>query len=157
MIQPKLKQAVAGLALSLSLTSTATAQNGGGLSDAVKADYQNHLEPLFIHFHKNPELSLLEFETAKRLAQELRDAGFRVTEGIAGTGVVAILRNGDGPTVMVRADMDGVTGARKKWFRVRLGGDAGGAEWSGSTGYARLWSRCTYHQFGGYRALHGES
>jgi len=108
MIQPKLKQVVVGLALSLSLTATATAQNAVGLSDAVKTDYQNHLEPLFIHFHKNPELSLMESETAKRLAQELRDAGFTVTEGIAGTGVVAILRNGDGPTVMVRADMDGL-------------------------------------------------
>ena len=108
MIQPKLKQVVVGLALSLYLTATATAQNAAGLSDAVKTDYQNYLESLFIHFHKNPELSLMEFETAKRLAQELRDAGFTVTEGIAGTGVVAILRNGDGPTVMVRADMDGL-------------------------------------------------
>ena len=108
MIQPKLKQVVVGLALSLYLTATATAQNAAGLSDAVKTDYQNYLESLFIHFHKNTELSLMEFETAKRLAQELRDAGFTVTEGIAGTGVVAILRNGDGPTVMVRADMDGL-------------------------------------------------
>ena len=113
MIQPKLKQVVVGLALSLYLTGTASAQNAAGLSDAVKTDYQNYLESLFIHFHKNPELSLMEFETAKRLAQELRDAGFTVTEGIAGTGVVAILRNGDGPTVMVRADMDGYRCSKK--------------------------------------------
>ena len=64
MIQPKLKQVVVGLALSLSLTATVTAQNAAGLSDAVKTDYQNHLEPLFIHFHKNPELSLMRIRSS---------------------------------------------------------------------------------------------
>ena len=78
------------------------------LSDAVQSDYDNYLGTLFDHFHRNPELSLVEHETAARMAAELRDAGFDVTEGVGGTGVVAILENGPGPMVMMRADMDGL-------------------------------------------------
>jgi len=64
------------------------------------------LDALYKHFHSHPELSLEEEETAARLARELREAGFAVTEKIGGHGVVAVLNNGKGPTVMVRADMD---------------------------------------------------
>ena len=78
------------------------------LSRDIEQDYDRHLAGLFDHFHRNPELSLVEFETAARMAAELRDAGFDVTEGIGGTGVVAIMENGDGPLVMMRADMDGL-------------------------------------------------
>ena len=78
------------------------------LSDWVKKDYDQHLGELYVHFHRNPELSLLETKTAARLALELRTAGFEVTEGVGGTGVVAILKNGPGPLVMMRADMDGL-------------------------------------------------
>ncbi|MBA6412514.1 amidohydrolase [Parahaliea sp. F7430] len=78
------------------------------LSDAVAADYQSHLAPLFDYFHRNPELSGMEIKTAARLAKELRDAGFEVTEGVGGTGVVAMMENGPGPLVMMRADMDGL-------------------------------------------------
>ena len=78
------------------------------LRKAIDDDYEKHLWPLFDHFHRNPELSLLEVKTAARLAKELRDAGFQVREGVGGTGIVAILENGPGPTVMVRADMDGL-------------------------------------------------
>ncbi len=79
-----------------------------GLSRVVKQDYDRHLAALFDHFHRNPELSLLEVNTSARLAEELRDAGFEVTEKVGGTGVVAILKNGSGPLVMMRADMDGL-------------------------------------------------
>lgn len=78
------------------------------LRDAVARDYRDHLADLFEHFHRNPELSTVEHKTAARMAAELRDAGFDVTENVGGTGVVAILRNGAGPTVMMRADMDGL-------------------------------------------------
>jgi len=78
------------------------------LSDAVEADYDQHLGVLFEHFHRNPELSSMETRTAARLAEELRAAGFEVTEGVGGTGVVAIMKNGPGPRVMMRADMDGL-------------------------------------------------
>jgi hippurate hydrolase len=78
------------------------------LHEAITEDYEGYLADLFDHFHRNPELSLVEFKTAARMARELRAVGFDVTEGVGGTGVVALLKNGDGPTVMMRADMDGL-------------------------------------------------
>jgi amidohydrolase len=78
------------------------------LSDSVKQDYDEYLSDLWDHFHRNPELSLVEFETAKRMAAELRAAGLTVTEDVGGTGLVAMLENGSGPVVMMRADMDGL-------------------------------------------------
>jgi len=78
------------------------------LSEDIAADYKKHLGQLWDHFHRNPELSLMEFKTAKRLAKELRAAKFKVTEGVGGTGIVAMMKNGPGPLVMVRADMDGL-------------------------------------------------
>ncbi len=76
------------------------------LDSSIAKDYDLTLGSIFNEFHQNPELSLMEFKTAAKLAQELRDAGFQVTEGVGGTGIVAILKNGHGPTAMVRADMD---------------------------------------------------
>jgi amidohydrolase len=78
------------------------------LAQAVAEDYEAHLADLFVYFHSHPELSFREVETAARLAAELRAAGVEVTEGVGGTGVVGMLRNGDGPLVLVRADMDGL-------------------------------------------------
>jgi hippurate hydrolase len=71
----------------------------------LDAEYKS-LDALYKHFHQHPELSLEEKETAARLAAELRAARLEVTEKVGGHGVVAVLRNGDGPTIMVRADMD---------------------------------------------------
>ncbi len=86
--------------------SPAVAQDD--LKTAVKGDYDLNLAALFDHFHRNPELSGLEVETSKRMAAELSGLGYDVTTGVGGTGVVAVLKNGDGPTVMIRADMDGL-------------------------------------------------
>ncbi|MDD2380266.1 MAG: amidohydrolase [Mariniphaga sp.] len=58
------------------------------------------------HLHKNPELSFQEYETAKRMADELRKVGFEVTENMGGNNVVGVLKNGNGPVVMLRTDMD---------------------------------------------------
>ena len=66
------------------------------------------LQQLYMQLHKNPELSLQEEKTSLRLAKELRDVGYDVTGKVGGHGIVAVLRNGDGPTVMVRTDMDGL-------------------------------------------------
>ena len=88
------------------------------LADDIQADYDEHLGLLFEYFHRNPELSTIEFETAKRMAEELRDAGFQVTEGIGGTGVVAMLENGPGPLVMMRADMDGLPVEEKSGLEI---------------------------------------
>ncbi len=75
---------------------------------AIEAEYDNYLAPLFLDFHQNPELSFLENRTAAKMAAELRAAGLEVTEGVGKTGVVGILKNGKGPTILLRADMDGL-------------------------------------------------
>ena len=76
---------------------------------AIQADFQTSLGKLFDWLHRNPELSFREINTAARMARELRAIkGISVTEGVGGTGVVAVLRNGPGPIVLVRADMDGL-------------------------------------------------
>jgi amidohydrolase len=64
------------------------------------------LEALYKDVHSHPELSMQETRTARLAADHLRAAGYEVTTGVGGTGVVGLLRNGDGPTVMLRADMD---------------------------------------------------
>jgi hippurate hydrolase len=65
-----------------------------------------NLADLYKDVHSHPELSMQETRTAKLAADRLTSAGFEVTSGVGKTGVVGILRNGDGPTVMLRADMD---------------------------------------------------
>ncbi len=64
------------------------------------------LEQLYKHFHTHPELSLQEAATGAKLAQEMKAFGFEVTPSFGGHGLVCIFRNGDGPTVLVRTDMD---------------------------------------------------
>src|SRR5678809_112330 len=64
------------------------------------------LEELYKDIHAHPELSMHETRTAGIAAQWLRDAGYEVTTGVGKTGVVGLLHNGEGPIVMVRADMD---------------------------------------------------
>lgn len=63
---------------------------------------------LYQDLHAHPELSFQEKRTAQVVAERLRTRGWEVTEGVGGTGVVGVLRNGEGPTVLLRADMDGL-------------------------------------------------
>ncbi len=64
------------------------------------------LDALYIDLHKNPELSMKEQRTSARMAEELRKLGYEVTAGVGGTGVVGVLRNGKGPTVLLRTELD---------------------------------------------------
>ena len=96
------------LALSTAMLAMPAMADSGEIAAAVEADYDAYLDDLFVHFHQNPELSFLETKTAARMAAELRDAGLEVTENVGGTGVVGMLRNGDGPLILLRADMDGL-------------------------------------------------
>src|SRR5947209_7077596 len=64
------------------------------------------IEALYIDLHEHPELSMQEVQTSAKVASRLKDAGLEVTSGVGGTGMVGILRNGSGPTVMLRGDMD---------------------------------------------------
>jgi amidohydrolase len=80
----------------------------GGVSLAGEQETEEKLSilDLYRHLHANPELSLQETRTARLLAAEARASGFEVSENVGGTGVVAVLRNGPGPVVMIRTDMD---------------------------------------------------
>jgi hippurate hydrolase len=64
------------------------------------------LVALYKELHANPELSLNEVETAARVAKQLRDIGLEVTEKVGGHGIVGVLKNGDGPVILVRTDLD---------------------------------------------------
>jgi len=69
-------------------------------------DLLRQLEGVYKDIHANPELSMQERRTAGIAAKWLREQGYEVTEGVGGTGVVGLLRNGQGATVLLRADMD---------------------------------------------------
>ena len=85
------------------------AQDGSDVCDVVRskvnAEYP-YLFELYKHLHAHPELSFQEQKTGARVADELKRAGCGVTTGVGGHGVVAVLKNGSGPSVLVRADMD---------------------------------------------------
>jgi amidohydrolase len=90
-----------------SAMSIATPAFADPVHDATQAALPQLME-FYRDFHSNPELSLHEVKTAAKLAEEARKAGFKVTEKVGGTGVVAVLENGPGPVVLIRADMDGL-------------------------------------------------
>lgn len=93
------------LLLSCGMQTTAHADS---LAQEVELIYQSKLKDLFLYFHQNPELSTMEHQTSVRLADELALLGFTVHRGVGGTGIVALMENGEGPLVMFRADMDGL-------------------------------------------------
>jgi amidohydrolase len=86
-----------------SLSAAACAQTPS--SKEVEAVYPE-AHALYLDIHQNPELSAHEVQTAAKLAGRLRRLGYEVTEHVGGTGVVAVLKNGAGPTVMLRTELD---------------------------------------------------
>ncbi|MFH2201941.1 MAG: amidohydrolase [Elusimicrobiota bacterium] len=104
----------APLAAALFLLAAGAAWSAGRAELLKHVDKDaSYLRRLYEHLHSHPELSLNEVDTAKRIAEELRRAGYSVTEGVGGRGVVGLLKNGDGPTVLIRADMDALPVAEK--------------------------------------------
>ncbi|MGV7222048.1 MAG: amidohydrolase [Nitrospinales bacterium] len=75
------------------------------LKSSIADDY-SFLKDFYIDLHKNPELSFQEKRTAKRVADELTSLGFEVTIPVGGTGLVGLLKNGEGPTLLIRTDLD---------------------------------------------------
>ena len=73
---------------------------------APPADESARLLALYTHLHANPELGFAETATAARLVKEIAGLGFEVTAGVGKTGIVAVMKNGPGPVLLVRADMD---------------------------------------------------
>ena len=78
--------------------------------DAVASDMPS-LMAIYRELHANPELSFEEVKSSARMAAEARKLGFEVTTGVGRTGVVGVLRNGPGPTVMMRTEMDALRAA----------------------------------------------
>jgi len=105
---------------------------------AVDADASRLVE-LFKDLHRHPELGFAETRTAGIVAAELAGLGFAVTTGIGGTGVAAALRNGVGPTVMYRADMDALR-RRKHRPGLREHGAGYRRRRHPVTGRARVWT-----------------
>jgi hippurate hydrolase len=79
--------------------------DAGALAEAISGDMPD-LIALYRDLHANPELSMQEVRTPAKLASEMRKLGFDVTEHVGKTGVVAVMKNGPGPVLLIRADMD---------------------------------------------------
>ncbi len=73
--------------------------------NAIENQIEN-VNKLYLDLHQNPELSLMEFETAKKMAAQLKQIGFEVTTDVGGNGVVGVFKNGNGKVIMLRTDMD---------------------------------------------------
>ncbi len=120
------------LAAAAYVGAAATPAYADALRDGVARDMPSLLA-LYRDLHANPELSMAEVKTAEKFAAEARKLGFTVTTRVGGTGVVAVLKNGPGPTLLLRADMDGLpvveqTGlsyASKAKGTSRAGGETG--------------------------------
>src|SRR3546814_322786 len=119
----------AALALAVSGAMPAAAQELRG----EVAKQMPSLMAIYKDLHAHPELSFMEVRSAGILAAEARKLGFKVTEKVGGTGIVAVMENGPGPVVMVRADMDGLPvteqtglpGASTLRVTTKEGGDTG--------------------------------
>jgi amidohydrolase len=112
------------IATLLLVTTSARAQGSSEVS-GVYAD----AHAVYLDIHEHPELSAHETRTAAKLADRLRQLGYDVTEHVGGTGIVAILKNGPGPTVMLRAELDALPVEEKTGLgyasKVRTHDDAG--------------------------------
>jgi hippurate hydrolase len=107
--QPFAALAIVTLSVQFTFSAQSAASTSGELRKQLAtrvADAYPRLEPLYKHLHANPELSTREEKTAQRLADELERIGFAVTRRMGGHGVVGVLSNGVGPTVLVRTDLD---------------------------------------------------
>jgi hippurate hydrolase len=95
----------ASSALALLLAVDAGAQSSSGVAAEVQANYPR-VETRYLDLHRHPELSFHEVETAAKLANDLRQLGYEVTTGVGRTGIVGVLKNGAGPTVLLRTELD---------------------------------------------------
>ena len=126
-------------------SSTAVEAMLSGLSTI--RDWQ---EDFYRDLHAHPELSHQEYETARKVAARLRDRGYDVHDRIGGTGVIGVLRNGPGPTVLLRADMDALPVKEATGLDYASTVQNHGHQWQRGTGHACLRTRRT-----GRRAARG--
>ena len=91
--------------LAISTISVSLVAQAPSPSKEVQAVYPDSYA-LYLDLHQNPELSSHEVQTAAKLAEKLRSFGYEVTENVGGTGIVALMKNGSGPTIMLRTELD---------------------------------------------------
>jgi amidohydrolase len=117
----------AAFAFTVCVASSAWAQSTAVPKEVVTVYPDAHA--LYVDLHQHPELSAHETQTAAKLASRLRSLGYEVTEHVGGTGIVAILKNGPGPTVMLRTELDALPVQEKTGLafasHVRTKDDAG--------------------------------
>ncbi|MEY2879631.1 MAG: hypothetical protein RLZZ15_2011 [Verrucomicrobiota bacterium] len=109
-LHPTLRVTLALLAFPIAVASASAASDAtvrDAVAKKIAADYAQ-LDAFYKDLHAHPELSLMEERSAGKVAGELRAAGFEVTEKFGGHGVVGVLKNGPGPVVYLRADLDGL-------------------------------------------------
>ncbi len=117
----------ARLLLLVTLLASAFAQTPASKKEVENVYPDAHA--FYLDLHQNPELSTHETQTAEKLASHLRALGYEVTEHVGGTGVVALLKNGTGPTVMLRTELDALPVEEKTGLsyasKIRAKDDAG--------------------------------
>jgi amidohydrolase len=117
------------LCCALVFGSLLTLESRGEDAAAWAKAHVEELVGLYRHFHAHPELSFEERETGARFAKELKATGMEVTEGVAKTGVVGVLKNGAGPTVLIRTDLDALPVTEQTGLayasQVKVKGEAG--------------------------------
>ena len=96
------------------------------------------LVALYQHLHTNPELSLMETSTSARLAEEMKKLGYEVTEKVGGNGIVAVMKNGPGPVVLIRTGYGCLAHHRANRIGIREQGEDEGLEWQRSGRHACL-------------------
>ena len=114
---------LASAALSTSLPLQARAELDvvslkSAIARSIESDYPK-LDALYKDIHAHPEIAFQEEKTAAKLAAEMRALGFEVTEHVGKTGLVAIYKNGDGPTIMVRTELDALPMEEKTGLATR--------------------------------------
>ena len=114
------------------------------LQDSIRADMPM-LMNLYRDLHANPELSMQEVRTPAKLAPEMRKLGFDVTEHVGKTGLVAVMKNGPGPVLLIRADMDALAGQGADRPALRVQGDGQAAGRHRHAGDACLRPRHAHH------------
>ena len=90
---------------SISISKSQTDQLKTHIVNEVDKQYAKY-ESLYKYLHQHPELSFQEIETSKKMAEELRSIGFEVTTNFGGNSLVGVFKNGKGPVILIRTDMD---------------------------------------------------
>ena len=126
------------------VTASAWAQTAATSGEVEKVFPQAHA--LYVDVHQNPELSGHETQTADKLVSRLRTLGYEVTEHVGGNGIVALLKNGPGPTVMLRTELDALPSRRRRVYLTPAGSTRKTTQVATSRSCMPAATTCTWHR-----------